>query len=96
MDEHRTALHTADDLIRGGTGLPATRMGPLHMNIGRTRLALGDRDGALESLEEAWDIAPEMASVHPTSQELMRVLLSLHRRSNPRLAQLSRRAGIRL
>lgn len=94
MDRHRSALDTADDLIRGGTTLPATRMGPLYMNLGRSQLALGDRDGALESLEEAWDVAPEMASVHPTSQELMRVLTSLHRRSNPRLTRLARRAGI--
>lgn len=94
MEQHRTALDTADDLIRGGTSLPATRIGPLHMNLGRSRLALGDRDGALESLEGAWEVAPEMAKVHPTSQELMRVLTSLHRRSNPRLARLARRAGV--
>ncbi|MGW7694209.1 hypothetical protein ACWGMA_36015 [Streptomyces asiaticus] len=74
--------------------LPATRVGPLHMNISRSRLALGDRDGALESLEAAWDVAPEMARVHPTSQELMRVLTSLHRRSNPRLTKLAKRAGV--
>ncbi|WP_405883398.1 helix-turn-helix domain-containing protein [Streptomyces sp. NBC_01136] len=94
MDQHRTALDTADDLIRGGTSLPATRIGPLHMNLSRSHLALGDRDAALESLEEAWEVAPEMARVHPTSQELMRVLTSLHRRSNPRLTRLAKRAGV--
>ncbi|WP_409472878.1 helix-turn-helix domain-containing protein [Streptomyces sp. HC307] len=94
MERHRTALDTADDLIRSGLTLPATRVGPLYMNLGRSHLALGDRDSALESLEEAWDIAPEMARVHPTSQELMRVLTSLHRRSNPRLARLAKRAGV--
>ncbi|GGN07735.1 helix-turn-helix domain-containing protein [Streptomyces fuscichromogenes] len=94
MDQHRRALDTADDLIREGTSLPATRIGPLHMNLGRSHLALGDRDSALEALEEAWNIAPEMARVHPTSQELMRVLTSLHRRSNPRLTRLAKRAGL--
>lgn len=94
LEDHRLALDTADDLIRGGLTLPATRVGPLHMNISRSRLALGDRDGALESLEAAWDVAPEMARVHPTSQELMRVLTSLHRRSNPRLTRLAKRAGV--
>jgi hypothetical protein len=94
MDQHRTALDTADDLFRSGMSLPATRVGPLHMNLGRSHLALGDRDAALESLEEAWDVAPELARVHPTSQELMRVLTSLHRRSNPRLTRLARRAGV--
>lgn len=94
LEDHRGALDTADDLIRSGLTLPATRVGPLHMNISRSRLALGDRDGALESLEVAWNIAPEMARVHPTSQELMRVLTSLHRRSNPRLTRLAKRAGV--
>ncbi|WP_106969023.1 transposase [Streptomyces sp. PRh5] len=32
--------------------------------------------------------------VHPTSQGLMRVLTSLHRRSNPRLTKLAERAGV--
>ncbi|MFD8332593.1 helix-turn-helix domain-containing protein [Streptomyces solisilvae] len=94
MEDYRESLNTADDLIRGGVTLPATRVGPLHMNISRSKLALGDRDGALESLEAAWDVAPEMARVHPTSQELMRVLTSLHRRSNPRLTRLAKRAGV--
>ncbi|MQS07271.1 helix-turn-helix domain-containing protein [Streptomyces alkaliphilus] len=94
LEDHRTALETAEDLMRGGTSLPATRIGPLHMNLGRSHLALGDRDAALASLEEAWAVAPEMARVHPTSQELMRVLTSLHRRSNPRLTRLAKRAGV--
>ncbi|MEV1065552.1 helix-turn-helix domain-containing protein [Streptomyces sp. NPDC050263] len=94
LEDYRESLDTADDLIRGGLTLPATRVGPLHMNVSRSKLALGDRDGALESLEAAWGIAPEMARVHPTSQELMRVLTSLHRRSNPRLTRLAKRAGM--
>ncbi|MFI1028608.1 helix-turn-helix domain-containing protein [Streptomyces sp. NPDC020951] len=94
LEDYRESLDTADDLIRGGLTLPATRVGPLHMNISRSKLALGDRDGALQSLEAAWGIAPEMARVHPTSQELMRVLTSLHRRSNPRLTRLAKRAGV--
>ncbi|MGW1163004.1 hypothetical protein ACWD48_33370 [Streptomyces sp. NPDC002519] len=56
--------------------------------------SMGDRDSALEALEEAWNVAPEMARVHPTSQELMHVLTSLHRRSNPRLTRLAKRAGM--
>ncbi|WP_328981666.1 hypothetical protein [Streptomyces mirabilis] len=67
-------------------------IGPLGMNLGRSYLTLG----ALEPLEEAWDVALEMAPVHPTSQEGMRVLTSLHRRSNPRLTRLARRAGVTL
>lgn len=94
MEQHRTALRTTEALIRGGLTLPATRVAPLYMNLGRSQLALGDRDGALESLEEAWEVAPEMAHVHPTSQELIRVLTSLHKRSNPRLVRLAKRARV--
>ncbi len=94
MEQHQSALDTAADLIRGGLTLPATRVAPLYMNVGRSQLALGDRDGTLESLEKAWDVAPEMAAVHPTSLELTRVLASLHKRSNPRLTRIAKRAGI--
>ncbi|MFF0224885.1 helix-turn-helix domain-containing protein [Streptomyces sp. NPDC004629] len=94
MDQHRRALDTADDLIRGGMSLPATRVGPLYMNLGRSQLALGDQDGTLESLEKAWGIAPEMAAVHPTSLELTRVLISKHKRSNERLTRIAERSGI--
>ncbi|TDC77369.1 helix-turn-helix domain-containing protein [Streptomyces hainanensis] len=96
LGRHRNAMDTAQDLLRSGLALPATRIGPLYMNLGRSQLALGDRDSALESLESAWAAAPEMAAVHPTSQELMRVLTSLHRRSNPRLTRLAKRAGVRI
>jgi transcriptional regulator with XRE-family HTH domain len=96
MEQHRKALDTAEDLMRDASDLPATRLGPLHMNIARAKLALHDRDGALGSLKDAWDAAPQMAKVHPTSQELMRVLTSLHRRSNPTLLALAKRAGVKL
>ncbi|MEU1298908.1 helix-turn-helix domain-containing protein [Streptomyces shenzhenensis] len=96
MDQHRRALDTADDLIRGGMSLPATRVGPLYMNLGRSQLALGDQDGTLESLEKAWGIAPEMAAVHPTSLEITRVLISKHKRSNERLTRIAERSGMRI
>jgi transcriptional regulator with XRE-family HTH domain len=94
MEQHREALNLGEDLLRRNLTLPATRTGPLYMNLGRSQLAIGDRDGALESLEEAWRRAPEIAAVHPTSRELMRVLASVHKRSNPRLNRIAKRAGI--
>lgn len=96
MDQHRLALDTADDLIQAGLTLPANRVAPLFMNLGRSQLALGDREGTLESLEKAWTLSPEMAAVHPTSQELTRVLVAKHKRSNDRLSRLAERAGIHL
>jgi hypothetical protein len=35
-----------------------------------------------------------MARVHPHSQEVLRVLTSLHRRSNTRLTRLAKRASV--
>ncbi|WP_328932639.1 MULTISPECIES: helix-turn-helix domain-containing protein [unclassified Streptomyces] len=94
MDQHRLALDTADTLIQAGLTLPPNRVAPLYLNLGRSQLALGDQDGTLESLEEAWRLSPEMAAVHPTSMELTRVLVSKHKRSNERITRLADRAGI--
>ncbi|MGH3931958.1 MAG: helix-turn-helix domain-containing protein [Pseudonocardiaceae bacterium] len=93
LDNHREALEIADHLGRQMLTLPATRIGPLHLNVARAKLALSDRDGALSSLVAAWDAAPQMARVHPTSQELLRVLISLHKRSNPTLTKLAKKVG---
>lgn len=95
LKEYATALTEGERYLRAYT-LPATRISPLHMNLARARLALKDRDGALDSLEEAWRVAPQMSKVHPTSLELSRVLVSLHKRSNPKVTALAKRAGIPL
>ncbi|BDH15631.1 helix-turn-helix domain-containing protein [Streptomyces hygroscopicus] len=96
LKRNTEALEEGERYLRGGYVLPATRIGPLHMNIARAKLALKDRDGAVDSLTEAWDIAPQMAKVHPTSLELSRVLVSLHKRSNPKVTALAKRAGLKL
>ena len=88
-------MDIAGDLGRRRLTLPATRIGPLHMNISRAKLALRDRDGALDSLADAWEAAPQMATVHPTSQELLRVLVSLHKRSNPKVIKLVKQAQMK-
>ncbi|MFI9721033.1 helix-turn-helix domain-containing protein [Streptomyces sp. NPDC052396] len=94
LRRHSKALQVSQDLQRQRITLPATRVGPMHLDTSRARLALGDRDGALDSLEQAWEVAPQLAKVHPTSQELFRVLLSLHKRSNPRLNKIAKRVKI--
>ncbi|MBC2879625.1 helix-turn-helix transcriptional regulator [Streptomyces sp. TYQ1024] len=98
LRRHADAIAVAQDLTKNPAQrplrLPATRTSPMYMNTARSKLALGDRDGALEDLEKAWRIAPQMAKVHPTSQELIRVLTTLHKRSNPRLVKLAQRAEI--
>ncbi|MFB7915956.1 hypothetical protein [Streptomyces sp. NPDC056061] len=62
----------------------------------RAQLDLGDRDRAFENLSHAFDAAPQMARIHPTGREVLRVLASLHRRANPELTRHSRLSGIRL
>ncbi|MFF2813827.1 helix-turn-helix domain-containing protein [Streptomyces sp. NPDC058000] len=96
MKQNADALDEGERYLRGDFTLPATRIGPLHMNLARAKLALKDRDGAVDSLADAWKVAPQMARVHPTSQELGRVLISLHKRSNPKVTALAKKAGIPL
>lgn len=88
------ALEVANHLSHQPLTLRATGAIRFHMNAGMAKLALGDRDGALGSLVDAWNTAPQVAKVHPTSQELLRVLISLHRRSNPTLTKLAKKAGV--
>ncbi|MER5491244.1 recombinase family protein [Streptomyces sp. NPDC002490] len=89
------APHCRELVRRGGITLPATRISPLHMNLARSHVTLGNRDLALEHLEKAWKLAPQLAKVHPTSQEVLRVLTSRHKRSNPRLTRLAKLTDVR-
>lgn len=94
LNNPEKALEVANYLNHQSLTLRATGVIRFHMNVGRAKLALGDRDGALSSLVDAWNTAPQVAKVHPTSQELLRVLISLHRRSNPTLTKLAKKAGV--
>ncbi|MEV6163773.1 helix-turn-helix domain-containing protein [Streptomyces sp. NPDC052052] len=90
----REALRVADDISSVLEGLPPTRIAPTPINMARAQLDVGDRDGALENLSLAWDVAPQLARIHPMGREVFRVLASLHRRSNPALLKLSKVSGI--
>jgi hypothetical protein len=90
----RETVRLAEGLTGKDTGLPPTRIGPVHINTARAQLDLGDREGAQTSLVQAFNVAPQMAKVHPMSREVLRVLISLHRRGNPQLIQLAKRAGL--
>ncbi len=96
LGKPRDALALTDNLAAALDGLPPTRVAPTHINAARAQLDIGDRDGALENLGTAWRAAPQMARIHPMGQEVFRVLVSLHRRGNPRLRQLSKLSGIPL
>ena len=92
----REALAVAENLDAALEGLPPTRVAPSRMNLARAQLDVGDRDGALASLSAAWAAAPQLARIHPMAREVLRVLTSLHRRSNPELLRLSKLSGIAL
>ena len=96
LERHRESTEVADGLTRMSLTLPPTRIANLYIDTARAKLALRDREGALNSLVNAWDAAPQKARVHPTSQELLRVLISLHKRSNPVLTKLIKKAGVRM
>jgi transcriptional regulator with XRE-family HTH domain len=90
----REVIRLADELTSKDTGLPPTRIVDIHTSTARAHLDLGDRSSAQTSLLQAFTVAPQKAKVHPMSLEVLRVLISLHRRSNPQLAQLAKRAGL--
>jgi transcriptional regulator with XRE-family HTH domain len=95
LERPKRAAAMAEDL-RGAAlpGLAPTRVGHLHIDAARAHLASGDRDAALQSLLRAREVAPQMARIHPMAREVLRVLVSLHRRSKPELSILAKWAGL--
>ncbi|MEU6996672.1 helix-turn-helix transcriptional regulator [Streptomyces sp. NPDC046465] len=92
----REALALTTDLDTALAGLPPTRIAPTRINTARAQLDTGDLDGALTNVCEAFAVAPQMARIHPMGRELLRVLFSLHRRSDPTMRRLSKLSGISL
>ncbi len=90
----RNVIRISEELFRTDTGLPANRICSSHISTARAHLDLGDRDSAEVSLLRAWHTAPQRAKTEPTSLEVLRVLISLHRRSNPQLVTLAKQAGL--
>jgi hypothetical protein len=76
------------------TGLPPARVGAVDISAARAQLDLGDRDGAQTSLVQAWDVSSQATKVHPMALEVLRVLISLHRRGNSQLIKLAKQAGL--
>ncbi|MGH3773668.1 MAG: helix-turn-helix domain-containing protein [Pseudonocardiaceae bacterium] len=90
----REVIRLAEQLAGNDTGLPPTRLQAVYTSTARAQLDLGDRDGALTSLVKSFAVAPQKAKVHPMSRDVLRVLISLHQRSNPQLVQLANQAGL--
>ncbi|MFE7130938.1 helix-turn-helix domain-containing protein [Streptomyces sp. NPDC057638] len=95
LDKPRKATQMSEEINRTELpGLTPTRLGHFHIDSARAYLSAGDRDQSLAALHRAKSVAPEMARLHPMSREVLRVLVSLHRRSNPELTNLAKWAGI--
>jgi transcriptional regulator with XRE-family HTH domain len=75
-------------------GLRPSRVAHLYIDTARARLALQDNVGAEESLQRAFNVAPQMTEVHPMAREVLRVLFLLHQRSRPELMAMARRTGL--
>ncbi|MGH3719275.1 MAG: helix-turn-helix domain-containing protein [Pseudonocardiaceae bacterium] len=94
LGQPREVIRLAEQLAGNDTGLPPTILLDIHTTTARAQLDLGDRDGALTSLVKAFTVAPQKAKTYPMSLDVLRVLISLHQRSNPQLVQLARQAGL--
>ncbi|MDT0345354.1 helix-turn-helix domain-containing protein [Streptomyces litchfieldiae] len=94
LGKPRDALELTDNLGQALRGLPPTRLAPSYITKGRAQLDMGDSDGALESLASAWEIAPQLTRIHPMAQEVLRVVGSMHKRSNPLLTRLLELSGL--
>ena len=70
------------------TSLPPIRAGHHFVDLSRAQLWSGDRDGALESLYRARQLAPQQTRHLPTTREVLRMLIRSHRRSNEPLAKM--------
>ncbi|MBB1245846.1 helix-turn-helix domain-containing protein [Streptomyces durbertensis] len=95
LEKPKRAVTMADGMVgQPPSGLGPTRVGHLHIDAARAHLATGDREEALRSLFRAREAAPQMARIHPMAREVLRVLVSLHRRSKPELTRLAKWAGL--
>ncbi|RBM16134.1 helix-turn-helix domain-containing protein [Streptomyces sp. PT12] len=88
LKEPKKALALTGDLATALAGLPPTRLAPSFIAQARAQLDTGDAGAALESLARAQRIAPQMVRIHPMALEVLRVVDSLHKRSNPLLNRL--------
>ncbi len=90
-----TASEIAQPLIESPPpGLGPSRIGRLCIDAARARLDLNEYASAEQALARAFEVAPEMAEVHPMSREVIRVLFKVHQRSRPGLVTMAKRSGL--
>ncbi|MEU7159151.1 helix-turn-helix domain-containing protein [Streptomyces chrestomyceticus] len=90
-----TASEMAQPLIDSPpAGLGPSRIGRLCIDTARARLDLNEFAGAEEALTKAFEVAPQLAEIHPMSREVIRVLFKMHQRSRPGLMAMAQRSGL--
>jgi transcriptional regulator with XRE-family HTH domain len=87
------ALDRAESL-RLPTTIPAIRASHHYMDLSRAYLWQGRHDRSLACLHKARELAPQQTRHHPTTREVLRMLLRAHRRTNEPLARFSDWAGL--
>ncbi|GAA4919003.1 helix-turn-helix transcriptional regulator [Streptomyces coeruleoprunus] len=89
------AVEMADPMVgRPPAGLKPNRVGRFYIDLARARLAMKDLQGAEDALKLAFQVAPQMAEIHPMSREVLRVLFIMHQRSRPDLLAMDKRTGL--
>ncbi|GAA1873990.1 helix-turn-helix transcriptional regulator [Myceligenerans crystallogenes] len=88
-----TALNRAEPL-RLASGFPAIRAGHHYMDLARAYLWQGRNDRALACLYRARELAPQQTRHHPTTREVLRMLVRAHRQANEPLARFSAWVGM--
>jgi hypothetical protein len=74
--------------LRLPADLPRIRSAQHYVDLSRAQLWSGDREGALQSVYTARQLAPQQTRHLPTTREVVRMLVRSHHRSNEPLAQL--------
>jgi transcriptional regulator with XRE-family HTH domain len=69
--------------------LPKIRICHHYIDLSRAYLWCGKKDDALRCLTMARSVAPQQTRHHPTTREVVRMLVRLHHRSNEQLVQMA-------
>ncbi|MGH4000721.1 MAG: helix-turn-helix domain-containing protein, partial [Pseudonocardiaceae bacterium] len=87
-----TALTQAEGLHLTDA-VPAIRAGHHYMDLARAYLWHGKHEQSLASLQKARELAPQQTRHHPTTREVLRLLVRAHRNTNEPLARFSTWVG---
>ncbi|MGW9170174.1 helix-turn-helix domain-containing protein [Streptomyces decoyicus] len=95
LEQPQEAVAAAEPFLREmPSELGPSRVGRFHIDTARAKLALSDHQGAEEALGKAFEVAPQMAQIHPMAREVLRVLFVSHQRARPGLLKMAKVSGL--